>query len=104
MQDWKKIVGSDIRYKDFVIMDAPAIFSEMFAGQDIPCVQLHSIQVCGNEDGRDIVGFCGAFKWDGSEAIPLDGDSYTKNTIVYGYSWFMDENIKCLDILVGEDW
>ena len=90
MKDWKQIVKSDSRYKGFVIMDEPATFSKMFAGQDIPCVQLHSIQVYGNGNEEDIVGFCGSFRWENNE--------------VYGYSWFINGNAKCLDILVGEDW
>lgn len=104
MKDWKEIVKSDSRYKDFVIMDEPAVFSKLFADQDIPCVQLHSIQVYENSNEEDIVGFCGSFRWENNEIIPLDGDSYAKETTVYGYSWFINGNAKCLDILVGEDW
>lgn len=105
MKDWRKIIQSKYSYKDFLILDKPAMFCELFAGQNIPCVQVHSIQViqvCGN--APDIVGFCGVFKWNDDEIISLDGDSYSQSTIVYGYSWFSNGKDKCLDILVGEDW
>lgn len=104
MKNWKEIVKSNQRYKNFILLDKPAIFCKMFANQNISRVQLYSTQVYGDENEQDIIGFCGCFKWDNNEVTSLDGDSYTKNTTVYGYAWFTNENKKCLGILVGEDW
>lgn len=64
-------------------------------------MQLHSIQPCGD---NDIVGFCGVFSWINNVLTPLDHDSYSDETLVYGYSWFKNEiSDRCLDILV-EEW
>lgn len=104
MEDWKEVVKSDVHYKNFILLDKPVMFCEMFANQNIPCVQLHSTQVYKVENESYIVGFCGCFKWINDEIIPFDGDSYSENTMIYGYEWFTNENIKYLDILVGEDW
>lgn len=104
MQDWKSIVKRNERYKDFIILDKPATFREMFSNQNIPIVQLHSVQVYGYKQVQDIVGFCGVFKWEGNEFISIDGDSYAEDMTVYGYSWFTNGCNKCLDILVGDDW
>ena len=101
---WKSIIKNNNRYEKFTILDKPAVFSEMFKDNNIPCVQLHSIEVYEDEEGKDIIGFCGEFKWEDGKIISLDYDSYTKNTKVYGYSWFMFKGEKCLDILVGNDW
>ena len=74
----------------------------MQANVDIDIVQLHSICPAGD---KDIVGFCGAFSWKRNRLSPLDNDTYSPNTIVYGYSWFTtEEGKKGLDILVGDDW
>ena len=104
MKDWKEIAKSNKRYKNFILLDKPAIFCEMFANQNIPYVQLHSTQVYGGEDEWDIVGFCGCFKWENNKITSLDGDSYAEDTTVYGYSWFTNKDDKYLDIFVGEDW
>ena len=105
MKDWKEVVKTDTRYEDFTILDEPKRFCEMFANQNIPCVQLHSIQTFDIECKQYLVGFCGCFEWKNGKVIPLDGDSYTKNTMVYGYQWFRaTETESYLDILVGEEW
>ena len=108
MKDWKEIVKEDDRYKGFVIVKDPKPFNEMFAGQDIPYVQVHSTRVAGIEGQEFLVGFCGVFEWKsnrrGLEIIPLDGDSYSANMMVLGYEWFENEGQRSLDILVGEDW
>lgn len=102
--DWKEVVKSDVCYKNFILLDKPVMFCEMFANQNIPFVQLYSTQVYETENKQYIVGFCGCFEWNNDEVIPLDGDSYSKNIMVYGYEWFIIENEKYLSILVGEDW
>lgn len=104
MFEWREIVRGSKRYKNFVLLDVPMPFYKLFADQDISCVQLHSTQVFGKEGERDIVGFCGTFRWEGGEITSLDGDSYSKDAEVLGYSWFTNGHKRCLDILVGDDW
>lgn len=100
MEELKKILHSDIRYRDFSLLTKPVPFNELFFNKDIPCVQLHSIRMCNDQH---ILGFCGCFKWENNKVIPLDGDSYSQDELIYGYEWFTDnDNNKCLDILV--DW
>lgn len=86
------------RYKDFTILDKPIPFETLFANQNIACVQLHSIEPCGD----DIVGFCGVCSWKDNEIHPEDGDTYSAKMPVYGYSWFTVNGEKVLDILVDE--
>lgn len=96
----KEILKNNERYNDFTLFETPVRFKDMQANIDIKEVQLHSVELCGE---NDIVGFCGAFSWVNNILTPLDGDSYSENTLVYGYSWFEDaDGNKCLDILVGE--
>lgn len=102
---WQEVIKDEERYRGFTLTEPPVKFCDLFANRDIPCVQLHSTQVyeCGDKQG--IVGFCGAFSWEDNELTPLDRDSYSKNTPVYGYAWFTDnEGRRCLDILVGDEW
>ncbi len=106
MSEWKKIIKTIERYKDFTIEDDPKPFNALFAGKDIPCVQVHSVELCGDDD---IVGFCGVFLWNGDSVPatvgPLDGDTYYPDMLVLGHHWFEGKNgYKCLDILVGNDW
>ena len=104
MKNWREIIKEDVRYKDFILLDEPIAFCEMFTNQNIPCVQLHSMQTFGDENEQDVIGFCGCFKWNDNNITSLDGDTYTKDTTIYGYSWFTNKNEKCLNILVGEEW
>lgn len=99
MKKWKRIIKSSYRYKDFILLESPVAFNKVFSDQDIPLVQLHSIQVYGKKN-KDIVGFCGCFKWENNEVISLDGDSYSEDEMIYGFSWFTYEGDRCLDILV----
>ena len=102
MDTWKQIVKVTERYKTFTILEEPKKFRDMFRDQDIPVVQLHSVQVYG--DGSDIVGFCGVFQWKDNAITPIDGDIYSQDVEVLGYEWFEHQGEKCLDILVGDDW
>lgn len=97
----EKIKNLD-RYKDFTFLDKPVPFKDMYKDRDIDCVQLHCIQ----EAGDDIIGFCGAFKWNDGKAITLDGDIYSPDTLVYGINWWKNKETgrEGLDILVGNDW
>lgn len=38
MKNWREIIKEDVRYKDFILLDEPIIFCEMFANRNIPCV------------------------------------------------------------------
>ena len=99
--DLKKIIKNNDRYKDFTLLETPVRFKDMQADNDIQVVQLHSIESCGE---NDIVGFCGAFSWINNTLASLDGDSYSDETLVYGYDWFKNmSGDRCLDILV-EEW
>ena len=97
MNDWKEIVKNNDRYENFVIVDEPKPFKEMFKDQDISCVQTHSTTVV---DENTLVGFSGAFEWKDNKIISLDGDSYSENMIVLGYEWFENEGKKGLDVLI----
>ncbi len=99
-----EILKTNDRYKGFTLLKDPQSFIELFEGQDIPCVQIHTAQVYNNGDKKGIVGFCGAFKWEDNKIISLDGDSYTIGMTVFGYEWFNDDSGRCLDILVGDNW
>ena len=99
----KEIISGSDKYSNFVLLAIPVAFAQLFADSDIDLVQLYSIQPAGD----DIVGFCGACIWKNNTLTPADGDSYTKDMLVYGYDWFTneDEGIKRgLNILVGEEW
>jgi len=96
----KSIVKNNERYQDFILLETPVRFKDMQANVDAKVVQLHSIELCGE---NDIVGFCGVFSWKNNKLTSLDGDCYSDETPVYGYSWFRDEEgDECLDILVKE--
>jgi len=93
---------SNDRYKDFVYLDKPQEFCELFKNQNFDLVQVHDITSVGD----DIVGFAGQFKWQNNELIPLDHDSYTSHMSVWGYEKFVldnDNELKGLDIL-SDDW
>ena len=100
MSDWKEAIKHDAEYSDYIILDNPAPFNEMYANRDIPRVQLYSTQVFTVDGVEHIVGFCGVFEWKNNEIIPLDGDSYSDKLHVLGY----EEDENCLCILVGNDW
>lgn len=102
---WKEAICKDERYRGFSLLDKPDRFCRLFADKDIRVVRLHSTDIYDAPDSPHIVGFCGVFQWMGKELKPLDGDSYSENTLVLGYHWFFDqESGLCLDILVGDDW
>lgn len=103
MINLKKLIKNNPRYKDFTLLECPVRFKDMQADNDIQLVQLHSIAEC---EPNDVVGFCGVCSWTNNELKSLDGDSYSDEMLVYGYSWFTneEENItKAIDILVL-DW
>lgn len=102
-EKWREVIYNNDRYKKFTVLNKPEKFCDVFRDKDLPYVQLHSLELCN--DDSDVVGFCGVCKWIGGEISPIDGDSYTKNMLIYGYSWFKDKDgADCIDILVGADW
>lgn len=109
----RTILQNSLRYANCKLLDNPVKFCDMFANCDIPYVGLHSIETLGApiECGLDecIVGFVGACVWKDGRVIPLDGDTYCKDMLVYGYEFWENlnedgERERCLDILVWEDW
>lgn len=97
------ILKNSERYKDFTILENPVSFTELFRNKDFEVVQLHSIELAGE---NDVVGFCGVCSWKENVLEPLDGDSYYAEMPVFGYATWSnkEQNIeKGLDILV-EEW
>ena len=84
------------RYKNFTFLQNPEPFDKLFDKKPYTFVQIHDMTPAGD----DIVGFAGICSWDGKTLIAADGDSYTKDMTVCGFSEFKDENKNlCLDIL-----
>lgn len=119
IKEIKEIIKNSDRYSSFTLLDKFESFKDLFANQNIEIVQLHSTQIFDIPGGKDIVGFCGSFKWENNKIIPLDGDCYSNETEVIGFEWFETDakiplgtnlknekeiiktKVKCLDILVG---
>lgn len=95
----KETLRANDRYKDFWFFRNPQDFSKCFKDQNFEVVQLHDITI---KNGA-LIGFCGTFKWENNQIIPIDGDSYTKHMNIIGYKIFEHEGKKCTDILV-EEW
>lgn len=73
----KDILKASDRYQGFTFFDKPVCFKDMFKDKDFDAVQLHSTQIIDIGNGiKNIVGFCGAFKWHNNEITSLDGDDY----------------------------
>lgn len=97
----KDYVLSLDRYADFEWLENPITIKELFRDKDIEIVQLHDIDMFESSDG--IFGFCGMLSWKDNKVKPLDGDRYSKNTVVHGFHWFKYDGKDCADILVS-DW
>lgn len=95
-EELKAIVTANDRYADFVLLDTPVPFSVWAKDKDYPTVQVHDTTVYKWEDGADILGFVGSFKWKDNALTPLDGDTYNELMPVIGYEEFEDG----VDILV----
>lgn len=94
------------RYHNFTFLNKPEDFSQIFAGTDYDIVQLHDITLhegIYENMGDAIIGFVGGFAWKNNSLKPLDGDSYTKHTIVWGYEEWENNGIIGLEILTN-DW
>lgn len=96
----REMISRDIRYMDYYLFDEPVIFSKWKANKDVDAVFIHSILKYKNS----LIGFAGAFTWKDDYVISLDGDNYSKDMIVYGFKWSVNEdNEPILNILV-ENW
>ena len=91
----------DDRYKNFIYLDEPEEFCELFENQDYDVVQIHDMTPITGLG--QIIGFAGQFEWQDNEITPLDGDSYTKHMTVIGYKEFESDGQKCLDV-ISDDW
>ena len=82
----KEIVLNIDRYKGFIILDDPRKFKEISELNCLqkPIVQLHDMTSINN--GKDIIGFCGVTMWENGKLIPLDGDNYDSDMLIYGYN------------------
>ena len=79
----KEILAKSERYSHFILLDEPKKFTELFAGKPYDCVQLHSAQIISCHDQKDVMGFFGAFSWDGE-----NHDTYSEEMLVIGYDFF----------------
>jgi hypothetical protein len=86
----KEILAKSERYSHFILLDEPKKFTELFAGKPYDCVQLHSAQIILCHDQKDVMGFFGAFSWDGEKITPLDHDTYSEEMLVIGYDFFIN--------------
>lgn len=103
------ILKNSDRYKKFIFLDKPVCFKDMFKDRNFDTVQLHSTQIIDIGNGmKNIVGFCGVFKWADGKITPLDGDTYYDDFNVLGFEEFNYEKngmkLKGIDVLVGNDW
>ena len=97
----ERLVKTNYRYAGFTLYDKPIPFktSSLFSDKYM-IIQIHDTTPIGE---NSIVGFCGACTIKNNQIIPLDGDSYSQDMTVIGYSEFTDEKSNlCLDLLVDE--
>lgn len=96
----EKLIKTNVRYIGFTLYDKEIPFKDtpLFSDKYV-YIQIHDTTPIG----MDIVGFSGVCKVENDEVIALDGDSYTKEMTVVGYSEFKDDCGRlCLDLLVNE--
>lgn len=85
----KDILKASDRYQGFTFFDKPVCFKDIFKDKNFDAVQLHSTQIIDIGNGiKNIVGFCGAFKWHNNEITSLDGDDYSNSFNVLGFKEF----------------
>lgn len=100
-KELKSILAANEWYSDFTLLDSPVPFSKWAKNKNYPTVQVHDTTVFEWDDGDDILGFVGAFKWEDNQLTSLDGDTYNPDMPVIGYEEF-DGGV---DILVkGGEW
>ena len=86
----KDVLKASDRYKKFTLPDKPACFKDMFKGRDFDVVQLHSTQIIDIDGKKDIVGFCGIFRWTDGKIYSLDGDIEEFQNISIGVNTGID--------------
>ena len=110
LQDVVNEIKSWDKYKDFVYLDIPVSFYDLFKDKSYDGVEVYSICPIYDKVNNfvDVVGFCGEFSWSNNKLKSLDYDIYNEKTIVYGYREFEPElksiGKNWLIILVGSDW
>lgn len=82
MNSLKELITKNKRYSKFIILDTPIPLKTLFKDKDIKLLQFHDITPI---DEDNIIGFCGQCTWKNNTLIPLDGDIYNENPLVYGY-------------------
>jgi hypothetical protein len=94
----KERLKNSEQYKDFTFLTLPVPFKELMLNENFDIVQTHCIQPVGS---NDIIGFCGAFSWKDNVLTSLDSDTYSEDSLVYGYMRFTTEcDETALDILI----
>lgn len=93
----ERLKGSE-QYKDFTFLTTPVPFKELMSNENFDIVQTHCVQPVGD---NDIIGFCGVFSWRDNVLTSLDSDTYSEDSLVYGYMRFTTEcDETALDILI----
>ncbi len=89
-------------YSDYVYLDEPKKFSELFADRDFPLIKLHDIclPLSGSQDN-----ITGTYKWkNGKWSAAEDSDpEYGPDVIVYGYKQSVKRGELRLDILITKE-
>lgn len=102
-KELKELILSKDRYNDFIILDNPVLFKDLFKDKDYDVVQVHDTTLFSYENGeKDIVGFSGVFEWKNNTIKSLDYDTYSEDMEILGYCEFLNEETnvnKGLDIL-----
>lgn len=100
MNKYKDFLSTISRYQGFTFPLVPIRpFVKIAKQMNIDVVQVH----CFDRSTLDNLGFVGAFSWKNQTIIPLDGDSYSKETLVYGYKFSKEKDKIILDIIVDEE-
>ena len=103
----QKVLKDHPRYEGFKVLQIPEMFEKLYAGyviRRVNVIDIEPVQMQSYKGG--IVGFCGAFSWDGSSVKSLDGDSYNSQAFVYAVKEISKnkKEIDELEIMVGNDW
>lgn len=100
--EYKNFLSSIPAYKDYTFPSCPIRpFIEVPEKNqiDIDRVKLY----CFNRSTLEDYGYVGVFSWKNKTIVPLDGDTYSKDTLIYGYKFYFKENKTFLNIIVDEE-
>lgn len=107
-KELREILLNSEKYSEFTFLKDSIPFNELFADEDFDYVSVYSTTILNFKDKKkDIVGFCGSFKWKDKILTSLDGDSYSEAMSVLGYKKFTNPSkdiYNGIGILVGNDW